>query len=219
MMMFRTLKAAVVTLLGDAAAGRFRVVGYKPRAMAAEEARGVLKTVQVFYTAGRFPKSGGSLMGPMAHDVTLKVDLAVACATVGDLAALTNPDSTPAEYVAALESFQESADAADEQFDELADIVFQILTDGENLDLGLGTGFTSNRWIESIEKTGPSPRGEFVAINGSLDLTCRVDEELLGDSGTPADVRHGAILGELEMNMPDSDSADPAPAPIQAGGI
>lgn len=218
-MRYRTLKASVVDLLGAAAAGRFRVVGYKPRGMAAEEALGNLRTVQVFYKSGRFPRGSSSPMGPLAHDVTLKIDLAVACATSGDLAALANPASTPAEYVAALESFQEGADLADASLDELADHVWNILLDGRNLDLGLTAGLTANRWIDSIVKGEPGPRGEYVVISGSLDLTCRVSEEILGDTGTPADPDLGAVYTELETNIPDSASADSAPAGIRAGGI
>lgn len=217
-MQYRTLKAAVVALLGAAAAGRFRVVGYKPHGMAAEEALGVLRTVQVFYTGGKFPKNAGSHLGPMMHDVTLKIDLAVASATQGDLAALTDPASTAADFAAALTSFQEAAELADTDLDELADIVWQILMDGRNIDLGMGAGNVANRWIDGIDKTGPGPRGEYVAMSGSMDLTCRVSESLLGDPGVAA-AATGAVLTEIETNMPDSVSADTAPAAILDGGI
>ena len=144
-MQFRTVKAAVVNILGLAAAGRFRVVGYKPRAMAAEEANDSLRTVQVFYSDGRFPKSGGGSLGPVLHDVTLKIDLAVACAAKGNLSVLENPAATAVQLAAALDTFQESADLADSTMDTLIDVVYQILMDGENLDLGMPKGEVASR--------------------------------------------------------------------------
>jgi hypothetical protein len=218
-MKFRTLKASIVAILGLAAAGRFRVVGYKQRGVAAEEIVGQLRTVQVFFTGGKFPKAAGSHLGPVMHDVTIKVDLSAAKAAEGDLVALTDPSSTPAEFAAALSSFREAADMADDSLDELGDIVFQILMDGRNLDLGMGAGNVSPHWIENFDKQGPTARGEYVVMSGSLDLTCRVSEELLGDAGVAADHVLGAVLADVETNMPDSVGADPAPAGIRAGGI
>lgn len=218
-MRFRTLKASIVAILGAAAAGRFRVVGYKQRGVAAEEIVGQLRTVQVFFTGGKFPKAAGSHLGPVMHDVTIKVDLSAARAAEGDLLALSNPDSTPAEFAAALSSFREAADIADDSLDELGEIVFQILMDGRNLDLGLAPGNVANRWIERIDKGEPSPRGELVVVSGSMDLTCRVAEALLGDAGVPSDPVLGAAFGLIETNMPESTSADAAPASVRGGGI
>lgn len=218
-MSFRTLKASAVALLGAAAAGRFRVVGYKQRATSADEAAGVLRTVQVFYSGGQFPKNAGGSMGPVMHDVTLKVELIAAAAANGDLAALASPDSTAQEFSDALESFQESSEAADIAIDELADIVYQILMDGRNISLGLSTGDVANRWIQSIDKNAPNAKGEYVVMSASMDLTCRVAETLTGDPGVAADAVNGAVLTEIETNMFNSDSADPAPSAVRGGGI
>lgn len=218
-MSFRTLKISVVTLLGTAAAGRFQVVGYKQRATSAEENAGALRTVQVFYSGGQFPKNAGGSMGPIMHDVTIKMELVAAAAASGDLAALASPDSSAAEFAAALESFQESSEAADIAIDELADIVYQILMDGRHLNLGLSTGDVANRWIQSIDKNAPSAKGEFVVMSASMDLTCRVAETLAGDPGVAADPDEGAVLTEIETNMVGSDSADPAPNAVRGGGI
>ena len=59
-MKFETLEASVVAILGAAAAGRFQVVGYAQRGVAAEEIKNSLRTVQVFFSGGKFPKSAGS---------------------------------------------------------------------------------------------------------------------------------------------------------------
>jgi hypothetical protein len=218
-MQFETLEAAVVNILGLAAAGRFQVVGHKQRGVAAEEIKDSLRTVQVFYTGGKFPKSGGSHLGPMTHEVTLKIDLEVATATKGDLAALVDPTSTGPDLMAALASFREGADLANSALNELARTVFQILMDGRNLDLGMGGGNVSPHWIDGIDKTAPSPRGEYVTMGGSMDLVCRVSEVIFGDQGVTADHVLGAVLTEIETNMPDSVGADTASAGIRAGGI
>jgi hypothetical protein len=218
-MIFRTLEDSIVTILGDAAAGRFQVVGYKPRAMAAQEANDSLRTVQVFYDAGKFPRSGGSHHGPATHDITFSVMLSVAAASQGDLSVLQNESASAAEYVAALESFQEAAYRANKLWGALVDAVFNILMSPENLDLGQEIGVVSNRWIENFEKGDPGNKGEYVAISGSMDLACRVAEELVGDAGTPADPVLGAVYTEIETNVPDSASADTAPAAVRGGGI
>jgi len=218
-MEFRTVKTAVVNLLGAAAAGRFRVVGYKPRAMAPEEANDTRRTVQVFYASGDFPRSGGGSLGPVLHNCTLKIDLAVACAAKGDLSVLEDETATAVQLAAALDGFQESADLADSTMDALIDAVYQILMDGENVDLGLTAGDVSNRWIARVTKEGPSPRGEFVMMNGEMDLSFRVAEELAGDEGTPADPTLGAVYTEIETSIPDGSSADTAPAALRGGGI
>jgi hypothetical protein len=219
MMAFRTLKASLVSLLGLAAAGRFRVVGYQPQGSAIEEVKGNLRMVQVYFSGGQIPKSGGGSLGPVAHDVTFKLELTAAKASEGDLAPLMNPASTPAQFAAALASFTSAAELADESMDELLEIVFQILMDGRNLDLGLAPGNVANRWIERIDKGEPSPRGELVVVSGSMDLTCRVAEALLGDAGVPSDPVLGAAFGLIETNMPESTSADAAPASVRGGGI
>lgn len=218
-MEFRTVKTAVVNLLGSAAAGRYRVVGYKPRAMAPEEANDSLRTVQVFYADGKFPRSGGGSLGPVAHDVTLKIDLAVACAAKGDLSVLENPAATAVQLAAALDTFQESAETADDTMDALIDAIFNILMSGENLDLGIADADISNRWINAINKEEPSPRGEYVMINAAMDLSFRVAEILDGDTGTTADPVLGAVYTDVETNMPDSASADDATAALRGGGI
>jgi hypothetical protein len=218
-MMFRTVAASIVDILGDAAADRFTVVGYKPRALSADEVKDDLRTVQVFYTEGEFPKSSAGSLGPLNHDLTFKIDLSVASASKGDLASLSNPDSTGPQFVAALESFQEASDLANASLDELIDIVFNILMDGRNLDLGLETGYVANRWIKNVTKQGPLPRGEYVVISGSMDLTCGVAEEILGDPGVAADPDLGAVYAELEINMPDSEDPDEAKAAVRGGGI
>lgn len=218
-MQFRELKAAVVNLLGAAAAGRYTVAGYQKRGVAAEEVRDDLRLVQVFYQGGKFPESAGSLAGPAAHDVTLRIEMAAGTGAKGDLSPLADPAATPAQLQAALASFQDASLLADGSFDELADIIYQILMNTRNIDLGRPVGYVANRWISGIDKQAPNARGEFVIVPGSIDLTCRIVEVFDGDAGAPADPTLGAVLTEIETNVPDSADADPAYAALRGGGI
>jgi len=218
MMNFRTVKAAVVTLLGAAAAGRFTVIGYQTRGQAAAEVKDSSRTVQVFFSRGEFPKSGGGMSGPVRHNLTIRLELLAGAAAKGDLATLNDENATAVQMAAAIAAFQQASDAADESFDELADIVYQIMMDAENYDLGLDPGEVSSRWIGSIDKSEPTPRGEYVVIPGTLEMTCTVSEVLVGDTGQPADPSLGAVLAEVETHTPpDTETADPAQAGIRGG--
>ena len=54
MMLFRTFKAGLVTLLGAQAAGRYNVEGYQRQRHAAEEFLNNLRHVEVIYNSGEF---------------------------------------------------------------------------------------------------------------------------------------------------------------------
>jgi hypothetical protein len=181
-MNFETLKAAIVDLLGNAAAGRFRVIGYQKQAQSAENVKDLDRSVQVFYKQGVFPKSAGSINGPVQHDMVFHIILTVSSASKGNLAALDNPNSTVADLKYALEHLKLAEENADALFDSLARIVFQILMDARNIDLGLEPVRVGGRWVETIVKDEVLIRGALVVQTGALRLTARMPEELLGDS-------------------------------------
>ncbi|MHA1288296.1 MAG: hypothetical protein ACTSPB_12905 [Candidatus Thorarchaeota archaeon] len=188
-MRFRSVKGTLVGLLGAASSGKFVVIGYQDSSRAAPEVLDEKRTIQVFYSAGDFPKSGGGLSGPVMHEISFRVELTVAKSAVGDWNALNNPASTPAELENALENFQISTDLADDSFDELVQIIYQILMDARNIDLGQDVstdGPVANRWIGQVRKDKPDTRGQYVILTGYMELTCKVDEQVLGDVGTYA---------------------------------
>lgn len=199
MMNFRTIKEALVLLLGSEAAGRYRTIGYQEQGQSAEEVLGVLRSVQVFYTRGAFPKNAGSINGPTEHEITFTLDLTVSAPSEGPLSVLNDPGATPAELIAAIAAFREAADVADYYFDEFADILYQIIMDARNQDLGLPLPEVpppdpdnrlkriADRWIGSIDKNPPQPRGEYVILTGTMQLTCSIDEQVLGDEGIAGD--------------------------------
>lgn len=215
MMSFRTIKAAVVTLLGSSAAGRYRTIGYDDDATAADYLTGTNRTVQVFFRSGDFPRRGGGLAGPVIHDVTMAVELTVAAASKGDLATLNNEAATAGELAAAIAGFQVASEAADAAVDELAEIVYQILMSAINRDLG-HTEPVADRWIGKIIKGSPMPRGEHVIITAVMDLTFRTAEDLTGDAGqTPTP---GAAVKAAITVTSDEDGTAQGGAGVQAGG-
>ena len=187
-MNFETLKASIVELLGNAAAGRFRVIGYQKQAQSAESVKDLDRSVQVFYKQGVFPKLAGSINGPVQHDMVFHIILTVSSASKGNLAALNDPNSTIPDLKYALAHLRLAEENADELFDSLSRIVYQILMDARNVDLGIQPIRVGSRWVETIIKDEVLIRGALVIQSGTLRLTARMPEELSGDSGEMIEV-------------------------------
>jgi hypothetical protein len=181
------VKDAIIDLLAVKAAGRYRTIGHQKQEQSAKEVKDSNRSVQVYFSNGDFPKSGGSLTGPFKFDITYRIDLTVAKAAVGDLAVIQNPASTPAQLATALSNIQEATALADESLDELYEIVFQILEDAEQVEFGLELGTVSNRWISNLDKHEPTERGSLVVLTGIMQLTCSVVEYVIGDQGVDID--------------------------------
>jgi hypothetical protein len=192
-MKFRDVKASLVTLLGDAAAGRYQVVGYEPLPRAARDYEGDKRTVRVFYNKGQFPKGGGSITSPVNHNVSITLELICTSASEVDLGTLEDPESTDAQRAAALVGSTPAALLADESWDEFADILWNVIMAPQNQWLGFG-GDTdekykvSNRWIDDAEKDRLIPDGEYCILTGFMTLGFTVKEQ--SDQGLPA-TAHG----------------------------
>jgi hypothetical protein len=179
MMNFRTIRDALVTLLGSEAAGRFVTIGYQKQGQAASELLDSDRNVQVYYSAGLFPESKSSTNGPTQHDMTFNLDCMVSKRAEVDLSVLENPASTDLQRATALAATRTASDLANQSLDELFDIVYQIIMDARNLDLGLPDNVAS-RWVPSIAKDPPIPAGEYCVLTGILQLTCSMDEQVEG---------------------------------------
>lgn len=189
MMNFRVIKDSIIdNVLGPNSTGKFIVVGFQRQNKNAVETLDTSRTVQVFYFSSDFPKNKGRLNGPTQNNITFKVELTASSAAKGDLSVVNNPASTPAQIAVALADFQEASYLADNSFDELVDEVYQILMSGLYLDLGLDKGIASDRWIGNVQKDHPEPRGGYVTITGSMNLTCNTAEQVPGDIGTAATI-------------------------------
>ena len=183
MMNFRNIKTALVTLLGNEAAGRYRTIGYQKQGQDADKVKDSNRTVQVYYSRARFPQSAGGISGPVKHNMTFRLDLMVSSAAKGDLATLKNPTATPAQIQTALNGFQQAAELADNSMSELIDILYQVIMDAEHVDLDQATYLVSSRWVDDVEVDEPLPRGQVVVLTGSMQFTCSMDEQVSGDPG------------------------------------
>jgi hypothetical protein len=212
-MNFRTIKAALITELGNAEAGRYRTIGFQKQGQAAIENLGNNRSVQVFYQSGQFPESAGSRDGQVMHDPVYAIQLMVTTEAKADIATINNPASTPVQVAAAIAAMQNAENLADDSIDELIDIIYQVLMDAENIDIGLSVGDVADRWVDSVQKNEPLRRGEYVVLTASMQFTCSCDEEVSGDSGT------AGVAIDAEINCEDQDgNADPGKAGVLVGG-
>lgn len=175
-MKFREIKAAIATVLANAAAGRYRVRGFPELNLDAAALDDTDRVVQVFYRTGEFPKSSSG-RGPFDHQMTFRVFCAASASASVDLTVLDNPASTPTQIATALAAAEPAEQVADDSFDELADAVFQALMAGDQLDFGLSYPIGS-RWLGEIQKNDAYSRGDRVVVSGYMDVTCRAPEEV-----------------------------------------
>jgi hypothetical protein len=205
-MQFRTIKDAIVSILGAAEAGRYRTIGYQERSQAATEVLNNNRSVSVYFSSGDLPKSGGSLTGPFKHDATYKIDLVVSKSAQGDLATINNPASTPAQLTTALANISEATALADGSLDELYDVIFNVLLDAQNVDFGLDIGNVSNRWISNLDKHQPIERGSLVVLTGVMQLNCTMTEVVEGDPGTDIQdpIMDAEIVNNNQNGVPDA---------------
>lgn len=209
-MIFQQVKDALINqILGPAEAGRYITVGYQRQI---KSLAGDTKLVQAYYAGGTFPRGAGRITGPVQHDMTFRLDLTVTASAQGDLATLNNPLATPPEKAAALLALQEAAARADIAMDALVDIVYQVLMDARNVDLQLPVGTISNRWIENFDKNDPVTEGEYVILTGAMQLKCRAEEAVPGDSGTP-----GEKVYDMDIDLEGDDVEKTGKAGIMGG--
>jgi hypothetical protein len=184
-MQFRTIKTALTNLLGAQAAGRYTVEGFQRQSHSAEEILGNLRHVTVYYHTGNFPEDALE-QGPFDHEMTFHVGLLLSADSKADLSTLLNPNATSGQYAAALAASLPASANADSLFDELVDIVWNILIDTPNRDLGLPQFTIEKRGIRRIAKEAIVFRGEYVVIGGTMDYVCRIIERAPGVAPTPA---------------------------------
>lgn len=220
-MNFEVLQSNIVSILGAAAAGRFRVIGYQSTIEDAEEYLGLNRLVRVYYSEGRFPKEKGSITGGMQHEATYVFELVVTEGAKGDLAVIDNPASTPSEIQTALAGMKYAEDLADRSWDELAGIVYQIIMDARNRDMGMPLGAIADRWLDNPQKDQPGEigvqrgirGGKWVTITGTMRMTCVLDEEILGDEGTLANIYDNVIDIDNDDNEKTGVLQDNTPIP------
>lgn len=197
MMNFRAVNKAIIALLGTSAAARFTVTGYEAQGVAASEVRGKKRNVQSFFTQGVFPKGSGRAYGATDHYMTFTLGFTVSAAATCNLSIInSDPPANAAAITAALAAMQDAAAVAGDSMDELFDLVYQILMDARNIDLGLPIGTVTDRWVGTIKKDSPMPMGTLLVLTGEAHYTCRTCEAITGDAGA---VMTGGVDASIEM--------------------
>lgn len=180
-MNFRIITRQLIQILGDSAEGRFTVTGYQRQGLAASQVRSQ-GNVQVFFGQGDFPKSGGRAYGATAHEMTFGIKITASGACKANLAAINNPAATPDQISSALAAMTVAEFEADANADAVFELVYQILMDARNADLGLPVGMVADRWVTQLKKEDPEPRGTLVTISGMASYTCKTVEDIRGDA-------------------------------------
>lgn len=201
-MMFRTVKAALINILGAGATGSYRVVGYQGQSTDADTVTGTNRKVSVSYRAGSFPRSGSSPRGPVRHEMEFAVELLCSAKASGNLSALDNPDSTDQQKAAAIAAFIPAAQAVDTLMDSFIDAVYQTLMDNEAINLNdgvVGDLKVANRWISSVRKDDPLPSGALAVLTATITYNVVAMEALTGAA---------ALVDESENPQPGSILVD-----------
>jgi hypothetical protein len=212
-MAFEVVRDALTTTLKANTASRFSTDTFQRQSHGAEELVGNNRHVSVYYRSGQFEKGrSGMWAGPFKHSSTFAVELLLAAPSKADLNVL-NPqniaDATPQQLMSALAAMQEAGEVANLAWDELARIVWQILMEPVNENLGLTGRVIEDRWISNISKEAPSPMGEYVLLGGTMDYTCTIVETVAGEIAVPGSLK--AVDSTLTETIDLSGTpADPA---------
>lgn len=196
MMNFRIIKDSIIeNILEPAEAGRYRTIGYQKQAKSSKATLNNNRTVQLYFDSGDFD---GRYNGPANHKINFNIDLTVSTNAKADLTTINNPVATPTEIATAIDAMQIAAERNDYLLDELVDIVWNLIMDARNIDLGVNRETYPNlsiskRYIDTVQKDNPLPRGEYVTNTAQMRLTCSVTEEPPGDSGLPGDTFNNTI--------------------------
>jgi len=184
-MIFEHVRDALVDLFGSKQGTAWNTIGFIERDQSAAE-NNSKRTVQVYYNSGDFPKGSSSPSGPVQHNMTFNLILTVSEKSTGDLVALSAAE-TAEEYAAALATFSRSEFLADRSMDEFIRLIFSVLMDPQNRNLGLPATVglrkipnIGNRWVPTVRKEQPNTKGEFCTMRAMITLTGLVPEDLLG---------------------------------------
>ena len=196
-------------VLGPAESSRFITIGGQ-RQRDSAEAINDLRKVMVIFNEGDFPENSGAQYGPVRHDMTFDILLIEATPAKADLSVLNDEDASASDKAEALRQMAEPSIEANRSMNEFIRIVWQILMDLRNNQMGMvppddrpNLKLVSNRWISNISKGDPVPEGEFVVLTASMKLTLTVSEDITGDD-LPDTPDEGAVYdGDIELDGDD----------------
>jgi len=182
-MEFENLRDSIQALLLANQSTHFRTIVSQKQSKTADEVKGTLRTVQVFFQEGDAEKYDKT---QFEHDMTFGLYLTVAEPATADKATLDDPNATAAQKQAALLMSMPGSDKADRSMDELYRMVILILKDPVNEDLGLAKYIVSNPRIRNFRKDQPVDHGNLILLTASARLTATVIEIMIGGQATAA---------------------------------
>lgn len=180
MMYFRQIKTALEQLLIDKAAGRYRVQGYQIQTRSPEEVEGNNRLVVITYDQGDFPGQGYRSGGSVDHQASYRVALYVSSGSIADIQEITNAENTNGQRQTSLSVTIPGHKIIDDSIDELFEIVFQVILDREDTDLGLGSEAFDKLIISQYQKDDPFEMGGKACISASFQIQAKLNEEITG---------------------------------------
>lgn len=183
-MNFELLRDGIEALLIANQSTHFRTIGEQKQTTDAEQVKGDLRTVQVFYSEGDYDDK--SSPQELIHEVSFQLFYTVANAATANLTILEDPEASAAAKQAALLASAEGSRLADRSLDELRRMITQILKDPVNKDFGLAEFAVANPRLKNFRKNPPIDKGNLIVLTGSETFTAIVDESLIGATGVAA---------------------------------
>ena len=213
-MQFEIVRDNIESLLIANETGLFRTVSGQKLRIDAEEVKGILRSVQIFYESGEYTdeKSGKQ---QKEHECEYRLEYKLSSAATADLTILNNPDAPAVDYQTALASATDASRIADHAMDAFRRIISQILLDPKNRGAFLtpvissaGTKqYGTNRLkLKGFRKNQPLRQGSLIVLTASETFTTTVTETFDG-----ADVVTGAdspITMDTGMSNADGDPDD-----------
>lgn len=207
-MAFENLRDGIEDLLKTNESNLYRTVTEQKQSTGAEEHKGNLRSIQVFFSEGDRDERKSSRT-QFEHNVTYEMFFTVAASSTADLSILNNDSATPTQKQDALLASTSGARIADRLMDEFYRIITQIIMNPVNEDLGLAKYIVSNRVLANFRKNQPIDHGNLIVLTASAKLTAWVTEETIG--ATPIVAVEPAIGIESNFNTKeDAEATDPA---------
>lgn len=183
-MKFEELRDSIEALLTANQTGRFQTVGQQVQRRASEEADGILRIVEIFYSDGEYPENRSSKQESQ-HDIVFQIYYTVSEPSTADLDAIKN--GTPSEIATALLNQTSGSRSANLSIDALHRMVSQIILDPVNNQLGMpgvGTGGRGNQVanvrLKNFRKDAPLDAGNLITLTASAQLIATVQETFTG---------------------------------------
>jgi hypothetical protein len=209
-MNFQTLKQSIIdNVLVPGEQGRYITIGHQRQRKSAEVIN-ANRQVTLYYSEGDFPDGQSKSYGDVIHKPTFLIELAVATEAEVDLATLNDDTATENDKAKVLRAMSEAGVSADKQMDELIAIVWNVLMDARNEQMGINPPgdrpdlkVVASRKVDQIRKDTPSQDGEFFVLTASMRLTCNIEENIDGaDLGIP-----GNKVFDADITLEGDDTA------------